>query len=647
MIVLLSAVALLIIGLEVTFAAWPRGGSNAPGPLERATMAAVIASALWLGSTWMLALLHWLTPTSLAIRAAVLTLLAIVLVLRRGPLQVARKIEMKREIDKRLVSVIALSAFPLLLWVGFILWRGVLIPPVSHDALSYHLPKAVLFARSEGFRYLAELEPRQRNIPVNYEMLLTELVLTQKSDVYTEWPSAAFYLLFILASGALAERWWGRGKLVPLLAVMVLVAGIPVLLLHSGAHKNDVMIAFFIVAAMVLAGRFWREGELGALLLVTMAIATAVGTKPQAAGVALFMAPFLFYRAVRALRLKQHILVLVVSVAAFLLLGGAVYLANVVHQRAIMGKGTDSSEIIGYGDWRNLWQAPYVLLAAPFSTDARYLHVPWEARPWFWRRYEIYFSHLGIPFSLCALAAPFVAFSMRKREGPSERWVLTIVAFGAFLLMLPVTFRPHGMYAISLPRYALFVVPIVFAWTVVPLVARLREGAAVVALVAAALSFLAYAASNAVNDRFAPLDFVLWAREHPGTRQIPFDSTRSTTKADERAGPFDKIAVDASYASWVYPAFGARLTRPVFFIPPGSGPPEIPNDAKWVAIDRSWGVIWAVPGLDDLSQADDLLANGSPSPDELRVREYLLRDPRFKLEYARWGANQLLFRRVQ
>ena len=82
------------------------------------------------------------------------------------------------------------------------------------------------------------------------------------------------------------------------------------------------------------------------------------------------------------------------------------------------------------------------LLAAPFSRDGRALAVPWESHTWFWRRYEIYFSHLGIPFALCAIAAPFAAFGFRRSVNHSESLVVTFAAIAAFILMLPVLFRP-------------------------------------------------------------------------------------------------------------------------------------------------------------------------------------------------------------
>jgi len=641
MVILITAAALVLIAAEIAIAVWPARSEGGPGTFERITMIATIAAAIWLASTWILALLHQLTFVALCIRAAIAAAIALVLAARR-----LRAWQWKwSKLDRPTVILLVVALLPLLFWVELMLWRGAVVPPLSHDALSYHLPKAVLFARSEGFRYLTELDARARNIPANYELLLSEWIVTQQSDRYTEWPSMLFYLLLVIACGALAERWW-NGKLLPALVTMMFAAGIPVLLLHSGAHKNDSMVAFFTVAAMVFGGRWLRSRDLAALVLLIAAVALGLGTKPQVAGLALFLAPFVLVPFFRTLDLKKIAAVFVFGLTAFLLLGGAVYVVNMLEERAVVGDASKRESVINYGDWRNLWQGPYVLLAAPFVPNGYELPVPWESRPWFWRRDEIYFSHLGLPFAICVMLMPFGLWRWSKSEGAYERGAITIAALLAFVLMLPVTFRPHGMYAISLPRYALFLVPIVFGWTVAPL-AAMRDRHAKQLLAVATLSFIAYAGFTALHDRFVPIDFAIWAREHPGTRFIPFDSGRAASVVDRLAGPTEKVAVDMSYSSWIHPAFGADLARPVFFIPPGDGPPQIPADAQWVAIDRGFSIIWEAEGLNDLSQAHGMLQRGQPRPEDLRVRRALLKDPRFQLVYARRGSNQLVFRRVR
>ena len=515
-------------------------------------------------------------------------------------------------------------------WVLFIGWRGWLLPPVNHDALAYHLPKAVLFERAAGWDRLAYLDARIASIPANYEMLLAESVALDHQDTVTEWFSTLFLILFAIASAAIAERWWkSRATL-----VAVFAAGIPVALLHSGTHKNDLMTAFFIVAGLVAAGRFITTADGRALMMTIVAFAVAIGTKPQAGLVAMALAPVILWRATK----RQLAEGVIAGVVSFLLLGGFVYVSNVFAP----SQPTAEEDVIQYGDWSNLWQAPYVLLAGPFAPSAFELPVPWEPHPWFWRRYEVFFSHLGIPVALCAIAAPFAAFALRKRA-TGEAKILSLAALTAFAIMLPVNFEPHGLYAISLPRYALFIVPIVFGWTIAALPGR----AAIAASVLAVVSFVAYAIDVVRNDVFAPLAYVQWAREHPGTRSVPFDPYRAAEVADRRAGPRDRIAIDAAFGSWIHPAFGAGLSRPVDFIPPGDGPPLIREDAQWVVIDRAWNMIWEHPDFRDLSQARDFLVRGRTAPADERTMRVLRGDSRFRLVFYNPKTYQAVFQRVR
>ena len=163
----------------------------------------------------------------------------------------------------------------------------------------------------------------------------------------------------------------------------------------------------------------------------------------------------------------------------------------------------------------------------------------------------------------------------------------------------------------------------------------------------AAISFAAYAIDVGRHDVFAPWPYVQWVREHPGTRVVPFDPYRAAEVVDRRAGPEDRIAMDAAFGSWIHPAFGANLSRPVDFIPAGGGAPAIPDDARWVVIDRAWNMIWQHPDFHDLSQARDFLVRGTVGATDERVMNHLRGDSRFKLIFYDPKTYQVVFQRVR
>jgi hypothetical protein len=628
---LATVAAFVLLGHEVCRRVWV----DRLGPFERASYSGLIAVLLWIGTLWITAIAHIMTAPVLVGRTVIVAAAALGMwwLRRKGILRTAPP-----SVPGVTAATILLVAVPLVIWSVFILWRGVIIPPVSHDALSHHLPKAVLFSRAAGYEHLSFLDARIRNIPANYELMLAETLLIEGDDDITEWLSLLFYLLLFVGSAALCERWWQTAPAAS--SVMgLLVAGVPVALLHSGAHKNDLLTAALIVGALLLAGRWMMTREPSAAIMMVTVFAAAVGTKPQAAAVALCAAPLLL----RGLTAKILLKLVAAALIAFLLLGGYVFISNVVNEGAVIGvSGShDRETVVAYGDWANVWQAPYVLLAAPFVGTTYQLPVPWSEVPWFWRKYEIFFSHLGIPFALCAIATPFVMVMVR---GNLERLAVTAVAVLALVLMLPVDFRPHGMFTISLPRYALYVAPVVFGWTAGPL---LRGRLVLPLAVIAAISFSAYGMDNAEKDTFAPMEYVRWAKKNPGTRVVAFDPNRAASLVDRRAGPHDGVAIDAGYGTWIHPAFGKELKRPVHFIPQDGGPLQIPAGVRWVAIDRSYASIWEHPDFRDLSQARQFLVRGKPGPEEMRVFNALQKDPRFELVVYNRITNQAVFRRIQ
>jgi len=599
---------------------WYAGATNR---LERFCAAATVAFTIWIALDWALALTHTFTRGALLARTIVFVLAAVIVVLvERGALSPPKPGGLRARRSTLLL-------IPFALWVLFILWRGAVIPPVTHDALTHHLPRAVLFDRAHGFVDLSRVSPVFDDIPVNYELLLADIIAVTGSDDYTEWLSTILYVIFVVASGALAERWW-RDRTITLV-VMSFVAGAPILLLHSGAHKNDLLAGTFMLLALLWAGRFYREGDRATLILLVCSLMIAVGTKPQGALLGIALLPMIAWRG------RRHLVPAIgVALLGIFLLGGYTYIDNYFVKDAVTQAAPSGPYVPKYGDWANLWQAPWVLAAAPFSPSSTTLWVPWD-RPWFWKPHEIYFSHFGVLFALCLLAAPFVW----RKDG--ERLFVAAAALATLLMMLPVVFQPHGAYLISLPRYAFFFLPVVIAWTAGGIAFRVSPRL----LLAAGVAFFCYYATDtAVNDTFAPLSYVMKVRHFPNSRVVPFDPYRATSQFDRMAGPYDPVAVDASWGTWVHPLFGRRLTRPVYFIPRGDGPPVIPDAAQWVVVERAYNVIWGSPKMKTVADAWATFDTNKPGPSETRVTDDLKRDPRWRLIGEDRKRNQAIFRRV-
>jgi hypothetical protein len=634
--------ALLVVGTATARSLWKTldGDGGGPEPLALAAAGSLIGVAIWLGINWVLALTHLLTRFALWSCTAAVVLIAAAILVRHG--RSLARFEVPPE-----AKPVLLALAPLFLWLMFILWRGTVLPPDNHDVLSYHLPRALMMARADGYSHVAGPDARLTSYPVNYELLLADVLILAGDDQLTEWIGAVMYLALLLVTAAIARRWW-EANAAAVVAAVLATASAPVLLLHSGADKNDLMVIWLATCALFWGARWVTAGGRMPMLLTVLALGLAAGTKATAAAVGFALAPFLVYRAVREIRkgsigLRDAGLTAAAAIATFLLGGGVTYIVNFTSAGGQVAAATTDAMKINYGDWSNLWQVPYLLFTVPFGDDYS-VWLPWRGEWWFWPRYEIFFSHYGRLFTCLLLLIPFVAVRWRRAGAGTERLVASIAA----AIMLPAQFRPFGFFG-AFARYIGFIVPLIACWSLPPLVraasAYSRRFAALI-LLALAVVFTVEAVECAVNDRFSPLEYALMAKELPRTRVIWFSNGRAGSVVDTMAGPHDKIAVDGSFDTWLWPAYGRNLTRELVFVPPGATPDSIPPDVKWVIVDRSWNAIWNHPALTDLGKMREYAGKGTPSADDVRLYNALVRDRRFHLVYHMAPVNQAVFKRV-
>src|SRR5437588_1641786 len=237
-------------------------------PLERAASAALLGTCIWIAANWLLSAPHWLNRPALLIAAAIALIAALLLRFRlRGG-----------EALMPLPGWDALFLLPLLAWLAFLLWRAYVLPIGSADALIYHMPRALLVSRAGGYAFFANVPDfRINGLGANYELLLADVLAVQRADTIAEWTSILFFVLFLLAATALARRWWGDGRY--LFAVPYLVAAIPLVVLHAGAIKNDLMTQFFALSAVLWGGRWLTTRRFDDAALCIVALFAGVGTK--------------------------------------------------------------------------------------------------------------------------------------------------------------------------------------------------------------------------------------------------------------------------------------------------------------------------------------------------------------------------------
>jgi 4-amino-4-deoxy-L-arabinose transferase-like glycosyltransferase len=622
----------MVGAVAVSDALWSRFSTQPARRWERWASIAILAFVIGIALSWLLSWIHLLDRVPLLIGALAIGLSGALVLYRRGAFRGAAK-----PIQISAWSVIPL--LPLLVWIVFVLWRGSILPVLSHDALAYHMPKAVMMARAHHYDFFPAPDPRITTSPADYELLLADVILLTGSDDLTEWVGTASYLALLLLAAALAQRWWGDGPHV--LLTILLTASIPVILLHSGAHKNDLMANAFYLAALLWGGRWLASRETAPLLLMLLSLAAGAGTKLQTAFVIAGIALVALLQLMRR-RLRLPILVIViVFIASMLLLGGWPYVANMRHTGHAAIAASAQSEV-GYGDWTNLVEVPLIVLMRPFDPSVADVFIPWRGERWYWPRFELYFSDFGFVITLLVLAIPFVA--KRYARNREERLLTSLSAIGAFILMLPIKIRPLGFFA-GFPRYFAFIAIFVIAWTAAPLARELwlrRRKTALGAVIAVAMSiFVATAVIFTNNDTFQPLEYVAKVAENPGWRQPFFATYRAASVLDLIAEPTDTIAVHGGFDTWIHPLYGPTLQRKVIFI---DADQPIPAEAKFVVVDRTWNIIWGDPRFKNMGQWKQYLAKGKPSEEDVAVVKWLFANQKtYGLLYYNRLRNQAVF----
>ena len=88
---------------------------------------------------------------------------------------------------------------------------------------------------------------------------------------------------------------------------------------------------------------------------------------------------------------------------------------------------------------------------------------------------------------------------------------------------------------------------------------------------------------------------------------------RAATAFDAVAGPDEVCAFDVSYDTWVYPAYGRGWTRKVEFLKPAAGDVVIPDDVRWVLVDRSWNIFSVTRNSSTWARRNTSDAGGPPT----------------------------------
>jgi hypothetical protein len=655
MLLALSCMCALAAGYAATLWLWPKAmvsaGDDPLGALERIVAASLLALTLGVAISATLATIHRLDRGPLVWAFGLVAPIGILELRRHAPWRSRRAVDISRA--EILAVVPGLAA--LLAWIAFVVWRSFVVFVMVHDALSYHMPRAMMLVRAHGYSPVVAPDVRL-SWPANYELLLADVILLTGSDRACGLVGIGAWVWLLVTVAAITERWWGRGPHV--LTVVLVTAAAPVMLVIAGAHKNDALSATLFLVSIHFGARWLARPRAASYVLACLALALAVGTKAHFPALGLALVGMLALAGLRARKSGERPTLgrllgwASLPVVASLVLGGQVYLVN------LAATGRPLPLLLGSSApprWRYPFEFLYLMAMAPFSPRwPDDVWCAWTHSYWFLPTYDLFFSNFGALAVVLGVGVCFGAWRYaRRNDCMSERVAASLGIVVAMTALMLIPFRaPPAFFAF--PRFALALAPLAPLWTIGPLQAELWRSGRAGRLGAFALAFgatghFAYQAVRAAKlDRYEPLSFVLDVVDHPDlSRQIVDFPSRAASVVDRIAGPDDSIAFDGDdFDSWIYPAYGRELRRKVTLLPAGPEPVAIPDDAKWVLVDRNWTCWFGDPEFTDLGQWRDHIGRGRPTPEELRVVRQLGNDPRFVLRYHDTSYNQVIFERV-
>ncbi len=352
---------------------------------------------------------------------------------------------------------------------------AILAPPNTPDALSYHLPRQLMWLQQGGVQHFVTLNDRALMMPPLYEMMQAQTLLLSGGDGWANFPSWLAYGLGLVVASLLARE-LGAGRAAQALAAVVF-ATVPMAWHSASGAKNDLLVADWLGILAWLALRLSaapagsrRQGE---WLAAGVACGLALATKTTAL---IFVAPPLALLAAAAWRNPR---------GATLLAGTALLLPAPHAWRNIAWYGTPlgvhraedgGAQALELYSWRsvasNAVRNATLHLATPSAAiNQKIYSAVSQMHDWLGlgvndRRTTLWVLHYGVAWGprdemvagapmqfLLGLAAVPLLLRRAKLRGANAR-AIALLASGALLYCVALKWQPAGA-RLQLPVFLL------------------------------------------------------------------------------------------------------------------------------------------------------------------------------------------------
>lgn len=213
----------------------------------------------------------------------------------------------------------------------FTFFRGMLMPPLAWDSLTYHLVLPATWIQNSGIVEFSAPHGMDgySHFPINFHILLAWVMLPWHSDLFANGVNFFILMIGVLILFSLGREFLLSRKLSLLLAVFFLFS--PFVFAYVTTAYNDIFVCAMLLGSLLFLFRFLRSFAFEDAFFFFLSMALAVGTKQSALYLAALMGVVFVLSIIKKyFRSKQSSLLPIIPVGFLLLLtiGGHQYFRN-------------------------------------------------------------------------------------------------------------------------------------------------------------------------------------------------------------------------------------------------------------------------------------------------------------------------------
>jgi len=158
--------------------------------------------------------------------------------------------------------------------------QGIVYPPNNWDSLTYHMARIPHWFENENIYSFTTHIYRQIYSPPLGELIVAQICILSKSDVFANSVQLIFAIGCIASSISIAKEFQFTKRAIFLLCLLIIST--PEIVLQCSSTQNDLIVSFYILTCILFCIKAYHNFNLKLLLLIGLSSGLAVYTKGTA-----------------------------------------------------------------------------------------------------------------------------------------------------------------------------------------------------------------------------------------------------------------------------------------------------------------------------------------------------------------------------